>query len=138
MTNLPSGEVYVAPWNANGVIVIDGSMGGFGMLGSPLVLTVKDRRVVAIEGKESSRLSSILTDEASRNVAELGIGLNPCASLIGNVLEDEKVAGTVHIAVGDNSSFGGDVVADVHLDGIITEPTMYVDGRIYKLPEHGV
>ena len=138
MTNLPAGEVYVAPCNANGVIVIDGSMGGFGMLGSPLVLTVKDRRVVDIEGKESSRLSSILTDEASRNVAELGIGLNPCASLIGNVLEDEKVAGTVHIAVGDNSSFGGDVVADVHLDGIITEPTMYVDGRIYKLPEHGV
>lgn len=137
-TNLPAGEVYVAPCNANGIIVIDGSMSGLGVLDSPLVLTVKDRRVVDISGEQASRFSSLLVDENSRNVAELGIGLNPCASLIGNVLEDEKVAGTVHIAVGDNSSFGGDVVANVHLDGIITGPTVYVDGRIFTLPGHGL
>ena len=137
-TNLPAGELYVAPCNANGTIVIDGSMGGIGVLESPLVLTIKNRRVVNIDGAQASRLSSILIDDASRNVAELGIGLNPCANLIGNVLEDEKVAGTVHIAVGDNSSFGGDVVSNVHLDGIITEPTVYVDGKKFELPEHGV
>ena len=64
-----------------------------------------------------------------RNIAELGIGINPAAMLIGVILEDEKVGGTIHIALGDNSTFGGDVSVDLHLDGIITKPKVLVDGR---------
>lgn len=67
--------------------------------------------------------------EKARNIAELGIGINPEAKLIGNVLEDEKVGGTVHIALGDNSSFGGDVIAGIHLDGIIKKPVLFLDGK---------
>ena len=69
-----------------------------------------------------------------RTLAALGIGLDSEAHLIGNVLEDEKVAGNVHVALGDNSTFGGDVVAGIHLDGIITGPTVYLDGEPIQLP----
>ncbi len=69
----------------------------------------------------------------ARNIADFGIGINPRAKLIGNVLEDEKVGGTVHIALGDNSTFGGDVIAGIHLDGIITKPKLFVDGEDFVL-----
>ena len=62
-------------------------------------------------------------------VAELGIGTNEKALLCGNTLEDEKVYGTVHIAFGTNTSFGGKNKADCHMDGIILKPTLYLDGK---------
>ena len=64
----------------------------------------------------------------ARNVAELGVGTNKQATLTGNVLEDEKVFGTVHIAFGDNSSMGGKVSVESHLDGILLKPTLIIDG----------
>ena len=64
-----------------------------------------------------------------RNLAELGIGTNDKATITGNVLEDEEVMGTVHLAFGDNSTFGGKVKVDVHLDGMIMNPTVVADGR---------
>jgi len=134
-SNLPAGELYIAPKDANGVFVVDGSMSGFGILDSPLKITVKNRFAKEIEGKNASKLISLLDSigEKARNIAELGIGINPEAKLIGNVLEDEKVGGTVHIALGDNSTFGGNVIAGIHLDGIITSPHVFVDGREYIL-----
>jgi len=64
-----------------------------------------------------------------RNLAELGIGTNDRAKITGNVLEDEKVMGTIHLAFGDNSTFGGKVKVDVHLDGLVLKPTVEVDGK---------
>ena len=52
--------------------------------------------------------------------------MNPKAKIIGNVLEDEKVLGTVHVAVGDNSTFGGKCECGIHMDGIIKNPTLIV------------
>jgi leucyl aminopeptidase (aminopeptidase T) len=47
------------------------------------------------------------------------------------VLEDEKVLGTVHIAVGDNTSFiGGHTRSNIHLDGILLQPTVKIDKRL--------
>ncbi|PWB55580.1 MAG: hypothetical protein C3F06_02270 [Candidatus Methanoperedenaceae archaeon] len=134
-SNLPAGELYIAPKDANGVFVVDGSMSGFGILDSPLEFKVKNRYVTDIKGNNAKKLSSILdkVGKKARNIAEFGIGLNPKAKLIGNVLEDEKVRGTVHIALGDNSTFGGDVIAGIHLDGIIREPELFLDGKRFIL-----
>lgn len=134
-SNLPAGELYIAPKNANGVFVVDGSMSGLGLLDSPLEFTVKDRYVTDIRGKYAKKLYAMLdkVGEKARNIAELGIGINPNARLIGNVLEDEKVGGTVHIALGDNSTFGGDVIAGIHLDGIIKKPSVFLDGEKFIL-----
>ncbi len=137
-SNLPAGELYIAPKDANGVFVVDGSMSGFGLLDSPLEFTVKRRYVTGIKGKLAKNLNAMLdkVGKKARNVAEFGIGINPEAQLIGNVLEDEKVGGTVHIALGDNSTFGGDVVAGIHLDGIITQPRLFVDGEEFILSNY--
>jgi leucyl aminopeptidase (aminopeptidase T) len=51
------------------------------------------------------------------------------------VLLDEKAGGTVHIAIGDDHAIGGDTDAPIHLDGILTEPTVYADGEEVTLPE---
>ncbi|MCX9009482.1 MAG: aminopeptidase, partial [Candidatus Methanoperedens sp.] len=134
-SNLPAGELYIAPKDANGVFVVDGSMSGLGLLDSPLEFTVRDRYVEDIKGKYAKKLHAMLdkVGEKAHNIAELGIGINPNARLIGNVLEDEKVGGTVHIALGDNSAFGGDVVAGIHLDGIIKNPSVFLDGEKFIL-----
>ena len=134
-SNLPAGELYIAPKDASGVFVVDGSMSGFGLLDSPLEFTVNNRYVTDIRGKNARKLNLILDKVGikARNIAEFGIGINPEAKLIGNVLEDEKVAGTVHIALGDNSTFGGDVIAGIHLDGIIKKPELFVDGERFIL-----
>jgi len=139
--NLPAGEVFVAPveGTSNGVIVFDGAIAGVGVLSEPVRVEVKDGFAVKIEGGEEAKrfeelLSSVGKKEAF-NVAELGIGTNPKAKIVGNILEDEKVFGTVHIAFGDNSTIGGKTKAGIHLDGIIKEPTVYVDGE--KIIEKG-
>lgn len=136
-SNLPAGEMFVAPKGGNGVFVVDGSMSGLGLLDSPMTIRVENGQATDITGERSEEFIKMLDSVGppGRNLAELGIGINPAASLIGNVLEDEKVAGTIHIALGDNSTFGGDVVAGIHLDGIITSPKVYVDGEPFALPE---
>ncbi|MEM2975744.1 MAG: aminopeptidase, partial [Candidatus Bathyarchaeia archaeon] len=67
-------------------------------------------------------------DENAYNIGELGIGTNPKARITGAVLEDEKVLGTIHIALGDNTSYvGGHTKSSIHLDGILFQPTVVVD-----------
>ena len=53
-----------------------------------------------------------------RNLAELGVGTNERATLTGNILEDEKMLGTVHIAFGASAGIGGTVAVPVHLDAL--------------------
>ena len=109
--NLPSGEAYIAPveGESRGNLVIDGSMAGVGRLKSPLKIKVEDGYATEISGRQAAQLAEALgpTKEA-RNIAELGVGTNRGAKLIGIVLEDEKVYGTVHVAFGENSTFGGE------------------------------
>ena len=134
-TNLPAGEVYVAPENCKGTVVIDGSMGGLELLKHPIKIQIEEGKAVDVRGeraKEVLKIINPLGDEA-RNIAELGIGTNPHARIIGVVLEDEKVLGTAHIALGTNSTFGGHVAAGVHLDGIIRKPRIFAAGREINL-----
>jgi len=67
--------------------------------------------------------------EKARNVAEFGIGTNPAAKIGGKVIEDEKVKGTIHIALGNNANFGGVVDVPIHLDGIVQSPTFRIDDK---------
>lgn len=133
-SNLPAGEAYLAPveGTAQGTLVIDGSMAGIGRLKKPLKMKVDSGFVREISGgAEVKKLKALLDSagELAYNVAELGIGTNDKAKLVGSVLEDEKVLGTVHMALGDNMSMGGKISVRSHLDGIIMKPTLIVDGE---------
>jgi len=127
--NLPSGEAYIAPveGTAQGEMMIDGSMVGIGKLEEPLYVKIENGNLVEVKGKNSDAVQILLENERNSNVAELGIGTNNKAQLCGIILEDEKVYGTVHIAFGTNTSFGGTVKADCHLDGVILKPDLFID-----------
>ncbi|MEH7381223.1 aminopeptidase [Bacillus sp. JJ1533] len=129
--NLPSGESYIAPLedSANGTIIIDGSIAGIGVLQEPMLLTLQHGRLVDASGEAGKQLLQQLGDGEGRKIAEFGIGTNKKARLTGNVLEDEKVFGTVHIAFGSNKSFGGKTEAGVHIDCVIKNPTVIMDGK---------
>jgi len=137
--NLPAGEVYVAPRedSAEGVLVIDKSLPGF-PLSEPVRLVFEKGRVTHIEGGEGAKhLEELIAEgerkengEWSRVIGELGIGTNPKARLQGNLMTDEKVAGTIHVAIGRNILFGGENLAPIHEDGVVSQPTMWVDGEL--------
>jgi leucyl aminopeptidase (aminopeptidase T) len=137
--NLPSGEAYIAPLEgtANGRVVVE--VGWYPDLKEKMVLTFKDGYVVEISGggDVGDRFRSLLALEKNeqpyisrRNLAELGVGTNPYARRPDNVLEAEKIRGTVHIAIGDNSHMGGKVESDIHEDFIIPRPTLTLDGKV--------
>ncbi len=134
--NLPTGETFLAPveGTANGIFVVDGSMAGLGLIKkNKLFFEVKNGFAVKIwGGVKANKLNEMLdkVGRKARNIAEFGIGTNDSARLSGILLEDEKVLGTVHIALGNNVSMGGTVNVPIHLDGVITKPTVYLDGRI--------
>ncbi|MFC7166972.1 aminopeptidase [Halospeciosus flavus] len=142
-SNLPAGEVFVSPETANGTYVVDGTMMPHGKLeaGQELRFEVEDGYVTDISDDDVREQVEEATQEvgdAARNLAELGIGTNVAVTdLVGSVLLDEKAAGTVHIALGDDASIGGDTEAPIHLDGIVTGPTVYADGEEVDLPAAG-
>jgi leucyl aminopeptidase (aminopeptidase T) len=133
--NLPAGEAYMAPaeGKTSGRLVVDGAMGDSGILhGETIVIEVRNGLATEIKGGKAAReLEEAIEPygKEGRNIAELGIGTNDKATVVGNILEDEKVMGTVHVAIGDNISMGGTVRCEAHLDGIILLPTLEVDGK---------
>lgn len=133
--NLPTGEAYLAPveGESSGVVVVDGSMAGVGVVKTPIRITIEAGHATEITGgAEAEALRGLLDAHGrdARTVAEFGIGTNDRAILTGAILEDEKVMGTIHIAFGDNKSMGGTVRVASHLDGLITSPTVYFDDRL--------
>lgn len=130
--NLPSGEAYIAPLEngSDGEMIIDGSMVGIGKLESPLHVKVKNGKLCEVTGEKSELLDVLLKNDQNATLGELGIGTNEKAILNGVILEDEKVYGTVHIAFGTNTSFGGTNKAECHMDGIILNPTLYLDDTL--------
>jgi leucyl aminopeptidase (aminopeptidase T) len=125
--NLPAGEVYLAPLEgtSEGVMVLE--YVATRKLASPLRLTVTGGEVSATEGDEPYRLKleqKFAEHPDNRNIAELGIGTNDRATRPDNILEAEKILGTVHIALGDNSGFGGTVTTPFHEDYVFYRPTL--------------
>ena len=165
--NLPAGEGFVSPvvGSAEGVIVFDGSISvhdGVVVIEEPVTVQVRDGFVTEISGgAEASELRSTVEKARAKaaefekegkipagsgpeyarnagNIGELGIGLNPAAEIVGNMLVDEKVYRTCHIAIGSN--YDEDAKALIHLDGLITEPTVKAfgpGGRELYITENG-
>ncbi|MBI5195909.1 MAG: aminopeptidase [Nitrospirae bacterium] len=131
-SNLPAGEVYFAPveGTANGKLILEWAPTQ--KLKSAITITVKNGIAVDVKGKEE--YAGFLRKKFSErpenaNIAELGIGTNDKASRPDSILETEKILGTIHIAFGDNSSFGGKVSTPFHQDYIFFKPTVWM---IYK------
>ena len=142
--NLPAGEVFLAPLEgtAEGKMVLQWAPTR--ELSAPVTLTVSNGIVVDIRGSdpfvEVLKLKLGERDE-NRNIAELGIGTNPMAKRPDNILESEKILGTVHIALGDNSSFGGRVKTPFHQDFVFFKPTVTLitaAGERVKILDRGV
>jgi len=135
--NLPAGEAYMAPLEgtSEGTLVIDGSFPLVeGKLTQPLVLRVREGKVVQIGDHPCAmELEKVFTKyrQHSRNIAEFGVGTLEPAIITGNTLEDEKVKGTIHVAIGDNASMGGSVQVPIHLDGVIKNPDVWLDDRLW-------
>ncbi len=138
-SNLPAGEVYTAPveGSAEGIIVVDGSMGDSGILGDRrITIEVENgiaKKIYGCDAADRLREAMEGVGPCAKNLAELGIGTNPNARISGSVLEDEKIAGTVHLAFGDNRSMGGNVECAFHVDGVILNPTIYKDDNLFDI-----
>ncbi len=97
----------------------------------PVELTIEDGALVDATGEMGAELMRQLTAAGpdGTRVAELGIGTNEKAILSGELLEDEKLLGTVHVAFGASAGIGGEIQVPVHLDCVVMKPTLTVDGR---------
>ena len=130
---LPGGEVSLPPLEgtANGVLVWERVASDLGALDRPVTIIVRDGRAVAFAGGQSAdRLRRIVEATADAdNIGEVGIGLNPAARIGDEITEAKKAFGTVHVALGDSANeYGGLVECEVHLDGLVMEPTIEFDG----------
>jgi leucyl aminopeptidase (aminopeptidase T) len=121
----------------SGKAVVDGAITQIGRLSSPVTMTFAEGKLVRIEGGgEAARLEKLLAsleDENAYAFAAWGIGTNPGAALVGEdpSFEGERVYGWCHVSTGSNASFpGGTVRAKIHLDGIISSPTISLDAEV--------
>jgi leucyl aminopeptidase (aminopeptidase T) len=129
--NLPCGEGFISPAGGEGTLVIDGSLAGIGLAEEPVELVIEGGHLTSARGAQGMAFMELLTvhGEDGTNIAELGVGTNERAILTGEILEDEKIAGTCHIAFGASAGIGGTVQVPVHLDCIVMKPTLELDGE---------
>jgi leucyl aminopeptidase (aminopeptidase T) len=127
--NLPCGEGFMSPAGGDGTIATT-SLGLVGLIDEPVLLTVRDGVLADAEGggDAAQRFLAMLDAHGplGRNLAELGVGTNDRATLTGNILEDEKILGTAHIAFGASAGIGGTVTVPVHLDVVVIEPSLRI------------
>jgi len=132
----PDAEVNIAPieGTATGVVVVDGSIPcpQIGRLRQPVTLTIRDGAIAAFAGgPEADALAQLFAGvglAAAKVLAEFGIGLNPRAQLSGRMLEDEGCAETIHLGFGSNATIGGRNDVPFHLDFVVRQPSVWVDG----------
>lgn len=132
--NLPCGEGFVSPDDRGcaGTLVVDGTIAGVGIPDAPVTLTVEGGLLTSAAGPDGAALLRLLTedDPLGATIAELGIGTNERAILTGNVLEDEKLLGTAHVAFGASEGMGGRIQVPVHLDCVVMRPEVSIDGTV--------
>ncbi len=132
--NMPSGEVFTGPLedSANGTIRFTVPSSPRGVLVEDVTLTFEDGKVrSAIAGRGQDYLDAALSsDDGARFLGEIGIGTNTGIDrATGSVLLDEKIAGTVHLALGrsypetggvNRSSLHWDLICDLRAGGRLT------------------
>lgn len=165
--NMPCGEVFISPelGTSAGTLVFDGSISsdkGVIVIERPIECRVEGNMATKVSGGAEARAlrATLKRSEAkaremaadgslakgqgetfarnASNLGELGIGLNPAARIVGNMLEDEKAFRTCHLALGAN--YDNDAPALTHLDGLVKAPTItvtYPSGRRRVLLEDG-
>ena len=133
----PDIEAGTAPVEetTSGVVVVDADLlfMGPGPLSEPVVLHVKKGRLTGVEGREAQRLTEILgrcRDDRMANIAEVSMGFNPAGRVCSVPLETESARGTAHIALGNSIAYGGTVNAVAHLDCVMRDATLELDGRV--------
>src|SRR4051794_21783402 len=127
--NLPCGEGFISPKDGNGTLVIDGSMAGVGLIDQPVELVVEGGHLTSARGGQGMAFMELLTEHGDdgTTIAELGVGTNEKAILTGEILEDEKIFGTIHVAFGASAGIGGAVPRPRHLDAPGRKPALDAD-----------
>lgn len=132
----PDIEAGTAPIEASstGVVVVDADLlfMGQGPLPSPVALRIRDGELVAAEGDEAARLDDMLAkcaDPRMSNLAEVSMAFNPSGRVCGVPMETESARGTAHVALGNSIAYGGVVDAIAHLDCVMRDATLELDGR---------
>lgn len=132
----PDVESGTAPveGTASGVVVIDADLlfMGRGPLREPVVLEVADGQVIGIEGAERDRLTSMLercADAQMSNLAEVSVAFNPAGTICPVPMETESARGSAHVALGNSIAYGGVVNAVAHLDCVMRDATLELDGQ---------
>lgn len=120
--------------SAAGTAVVDGAITQIGRVSGPVTMTFADGRLTKIQGEtDAARLKQLLAsldDDNAYKFAAWGIGTNPGAALLGEdpSFEGERVFGWTHVSTGSNATLpGGTVQAKIHLDGLISQPTIHLD-----------
>lgn len=133
----PDIEAGTAPveGTVNGVAVIDADLlfMGAGPLSDPVILHFQAGLLTGVEGQESARLTGMLercADERMSNLAEVSLGLNPAGRVCSVPMETESALGTAHIALGNSIAYGGKVDAVAHLDCVMRDATLELDGEV--------
>jgi leucyl aminopeptidase (aminopeptidase T) len=147
VTIFPGGEAGTCPVEdtGDGTVVVDSFMMEIGLLDEPIVWTVKDGKVIEIEGgRQADQLKAIVEtrgDEFSLNIGELAVGSNYAARRVGSALEDKEVYGDVHIAIGSGDAspihdYIPKYQSTLHLDGVLRKPSLTVNDKL--VVDHGL
>ena len=134
--NIPAGEVFMVPddGTAQGRIVADASIASMPWKENDpdCIIDIKKGAAVGFQSERGQQLKEMLAAAGSKGfvVAEFGIGTNSVLQISGNLLEDEKVKGTIHIAFGNSASMGGNNDVPVHIDCMVRQPDVFADGKL--------
>lgn len=138
--NLPGGEVLTAPARVDGVYVVDGVLGDYlcarygDLEATPLTVEIENSRIADARCERSDVLKDFLaytrTEENSDRVGEFALGTNVAVhSIIGNILQDEKLPG-LHLAFGHpyTEHTGASWSCRTHLDIVGRHFDVWFDG----------
>jgi len=137
--NLPAGEASVSPIEGTTEGTIVAESGWYPGLREKMTIIVRNGSIAEIQG--GGQVGQNLTDLLKpgntgepyvlrSNIAEFGVGSNPNAKKPDNLLEAEKIKGTIHIGMGSNFFLGGKIKADYHSDIVVPLPDVSFDGKL--------